>query len=109
MGSRNACVVQRFERPAVPIFVPGFVDLRAAGELPGTLEWQSTRWKQMRDRRKKGADRMPCGGGAQVFGRHVQINLGTGDLAVPEQVPNRHQSHAGANQMRGEGVSHPVR
>src|ERR1700746_1735947 len=52
---------------------------------------------------------MTSRGAAEGFGRHVQINLSTRDLAMPEEVLNGDETDASAHEMRGKSMAHPMR
>src|SRR5258706_5166214 len=51
---------------------------------------------------------MTLSGSAEILRRHMQIDLGAGDLPMPQQISDRHKVDAGAHEMRGEGVAEPV-
>ena len=46
---------------------------------------------------------------SEIFCCHVQVNLSTRDLAVPEEVSDGHETDAGAHQVGGEGMAKSVR
>ncbi len=47
-------------------------------------------------------------GAAQVIGGHVQVDLRAGDQAMAEQIADRDQADAGADQVGRERVSQAV-
>ncbi len=59
----------------------------------------------MLDRGEQLSDRMSGCCVSQVLGRDMQIDLRTGDLAVPEQITDRDEPHACPNQVSGKRVS----
>src|SRR6185437_10457361 len=63
----------------------------------------------MLDLAEQASDRMALGGCAQILCGHVQVDLRTRDQSMPEQVADRDEADAFAHEMRGEGVSQPMR
>ena len=52
---------------------------------------------------------MSGGGSTKIISSHVQINLCARDETMSEQIANRNQTDACANQMRGEGMPDAMR
>ena len=74
-------------------------NLRGGAARSGTLERQSDVRQQMFNRAQQARDRVPISGGAKILRGNVQIDLRAGDLAMAEQIANRHQTYAFANEV----------
>ena len=73
------------------------------------LEGQTNVGEQRRERLGEPRDRMPIGGGTEILGRDVQIELGARDLTMPEQIAQGDEADAGAHEMCRKGVTDAMR
>jgi hypothetical protein len=88
-----------------------FSDVGSSAGAPSSwpLERQTHMGEKVFDGTEEPCDRMTLGGVAQILRRHMQIDLSTRDLAVSEEIANRDEVDAFAHQVRGKGVTQPMR
>ena len=83
--------------------------LSAAENGAGFLERERSRDEQMLDGVEQAADGVARGGGAQIVGGDVQIDLRAGDQPMAEQIADGHQAYSRTHQVRGKSVPQAMR